>query len=197
MLSYDEFEKVYQQRLGELLLPALQGIITDLCSNGGEIWKYISGLVVRGVHEHVYAAYETEYPYYSRRYGSGGLGDPNNVVITITDGVLDGDTVGFGGEMVNITPPGSIYSDGGYVSLSHGGGTLEDQIIGGYGYSFGLPKHRHYRGSFLQPRDFYETYREEFNPDVTWGYVLEKLMPILPGLQDMALEEALLEAFKQ
>jgi hypothetical protein len=189
------FEKIYKERLGELLLPVLQSAIEELCSEGGKIWEYISELVVEGVNQHVYAAYHTELPYYIRRGSSGGLGDPENVVITITNGVIDGDWINFDGELMNITPPGDTdFTGAGDGAV--GGGMIEDQIIGGYGYSFNLPKHNHYTGSFLQPRDFYRVYEDEFDPNTAWGFVLDKIGPELQEIQEMALESALFETFK-
>lgn len=189
--SYEEFEELYKKHFGELLLPILQRTITELCSEGGKIWEYISDLVVKGVYRHVYGAYYNPYMVYIRRYGSGGLADPHNVVITITDGVIEDDWINFGGEMRNITPPGSHEGN-----PSGTGGPIEDQVIGGYGYDWPLPFHQHYRGDFHLPRNFYQVYEEEFDPNTAWGYVLEIIEPILPKIQEMALEAALFETFK-
>lgn len=183
--DYHKFEESYKKHLGELLLPLLQQTITELCSTGGKIWSYITDLVISGVYKYVYSAYWNSHPVYMRRYGSGGLGDPENVVITITDGSIDGDTIKFGGEMINTTESGQ-----------DGGGMIENQIINGYGYKWPLPKHPYFRGDFHQPRNFYQEYEDKFDSNVAWGYVLDEIMPALPELQEAALKAALLDILK-
>ncbi len=189
-ITLEVFDNIYRKHFAEMLLPVLQDAMKTLCGNGGDIWDYISGLVVQGVHRYVYGAYENEEPYYIRRGSSGGLGDPNNVVINISDGTIDGDYINFSGEMINVTPPGiTDASDGG----GGGGGSLEDQVIGGYGYRYPLPKHNHYRGDFHPPRNFYQVYEEEYDPERAWGMVLSKIQGVLPEIHEKALDAAISE----
>ncbi len=184
--SLEDFNNVYKKHFAEMLLPVLQEAIQTLCADGGDIWDYISGLVVQGVHRYVYGAYHNEMPYYVRRGSSGGLGDPSNVVINIADGAISGDYINFSGEMINITPPGQ-------TDKGSGDGMLEPQVIGGYGYSYPLPRHHRYRGDFHPPRDFYQVYDEEYDQTRAWQMVLNEIQDVLPEIHENALNEAVSE----
>lgn len=87
----------------------------------------------------VYGAYgskaDGEPKQYVRRKESGGLADPNNMVPTVVDGVL---------EVWNITPVDNGYGNDGYLA--------GDIVYSGGPYNYSKGKDTF--GDFRQPRDF-------------------------------------------
>lgn len=190
---YSRFLEIAQKKYIELIAPILEAAVKKLCAPGGKIWAYISGLVVEGVREYVYGAYKPEKPFYKRRGSRSGLADPHNVQIVIGDAMVDESRINFDGEMTNTTLAGTTYE--GYGRNAHAvagdGSMIEEQILSGTGYKFGLPTAHSYSGSFLQPRDFYQTYRAEYDSDIAWQYVLAEAGDALNNAGLEAAEYAL------
>lgn len=191
--SYEEFVALYKKHFIQLIAPIITKAVQDECTTkSGGVWKYISDLVVQGVERYVYAVYKPKKPFYKRRGRRGGLGDPNNVAISVTEPQISDNAISIGINIINTTVAGTIYgySDDDSVGTYHGyasedegeenfhaipggGGYIEDQILGGTGYMF--PVGRGAEGDFHQPRNFYQVYDDEYNPDYAGEIILSAI----------------------
>ena len=187
------FEESFQRHLSELLLPVIQEAMEKSCATGGgRLWSYISDLVIRGVDEYVYAVYKPKKPFYKRRGRRGGLGDPNNVEITVEDSVLSNNGIDTGFDIINTTIAGTIYDyddEGVLRAVESDGGYIEDQILGGTGYKFHEAKDS--TGSFRVPRNFYQVYYDEYDENVAGNIVFG----VLEGEYEIVYQQSIELAF--
>lgn len=174
-IDREKFYKLYRQYVYESLTELIQAQAENSFGNGGKAWKYISGLVTKGVRSYVYAVYKPRV--YQRRSKAGGLGDPNNVVIDVGQCVINDE----GGEiplrLTNTTPPG-LGDDGGYIA---------DDVIAGTGYRFAKYDREH---RYAVPRDFYTTLDEQYDSDKAGNIILQSIRGKLQNLVNQAFERA-------
>lgn len=159
-IDVEKLNELYNAYLEEHLLPVLQEGILQSCAVGGDLWKYISDLVVAGVDRYVYRVYKPKM--YQRRSRYGGLGDPRNVQIEVGDISLNG----FDIEFHNIAGPGPTNYGGG------GDGMIEDDVLYGTNYKFA---NRDTHKQFSVPRNFYAVYEEEYSPDEAGEILISKI----------------------
>lgn len=195
MATIDEFEQLFQKHLGELITPVIQAAFEATCATGsGKLWNYISDLVIRGVDQYVYAVYKPRKPFYKRRSRRGGLGDPNNVQISVGDIALSIDEIRCEFDIANTTIAGTIYDyddDGVLRAVEGDGGYIEDQILGGTGYKF--HEGRDSSGSFRVPRNFYQVYDDEYDEETAGNIVFSVMQKDYEMLYDQAIERAFIE----
>lgn len=174
-IDREKFYTLYKQYVYESLTELIQTQAENTFGNGGKAWKYISGLVTKGVRSYVYAVYKPRV--YQRRSKSGGLGDPNNVVINVGECVIDdgGGEISF--EITNTTPPG-LGGEGGYIA---------DDVIAGTGYKYAKYDREH---RYAVPRDFYQTYYEQYDSDKTGNMILQSIRGKLQNIVNQAFEKA-------
>ena len=175
--DYKKFCELYSQYVYEALAALIQAEAETACETGsGKIWKYISGLVVKGVRSYVYAVYKPRA--YQRRSRNGGLGDPMNVVINVGQyEILDNGGGWLPFEITNTTPPGL-----------GGDGYIADDVIAGTGYKFAHFDRGH---KYAVPRDFYATYDEQYDYYKSGNIIVKaisgKLQDIVNNAYNMAL----------
>ena len=173
----DKFYELYRQYVYEMLMDLIQTHAESVSETGsGKLWKYVSGLVVKGVGSYVYAVYKPRA--YQRRSRGGGLGDPENVVINVGQCVINENG---GGELpfkiTNTTPPGL-----------GGDGYIAEDVIAGTGYKYAHFDRNH---KYAVPRDFYMTYKEQYDSDKAGNIILKSLGGELQNLVNQAYNKAL------
>lgn len=194
-LNFEDFEVAYKRRFLEQISPVLTDAIKKQLETGqGQVWQYIADLVIKGVDRYVYAVYKPTRPFYKRRGKRGGLGDLRNVKIDIGNLQIDNGEVSASFVITNTTVAGITYGlddEGTMRAIPGNGEMIEDQILGGTGYKFGLPTASSYEGSFLQPRNFYQVYEDLYDPDYAGKIILSSISDDIQRCKLKAIELAI------
>ena len=174
------FEELYRHYVYEALTELVQGELDNACAwNKGDIWRYVSNLIVQGAHQYVYGVYSPKV--YQRRAANHGLADPRNVII-------DAGKVQFDENSGAGTAPVHIYNITVTGLPNDTGEFIADDIIAGTNYRF---DYLDYHKKFSRPRNFMATYEAEYDPVEAGDFVYQKIAGKLQGLVDDAYAKAL------
>ena len=174
------FEELYKHYVYQALTELIQGELDNACAwNQGDIWNYVSDLIVQGAQRYVYGVYTPKV--YQRRSDNGGLADPKNVVIDVGKIQFD-ESTGTGTAPIhiyNITATGMPNDTGEYIA---------DDIIAGTNYRY---DYLDYHKRYSRPRNFMAVYEAKYDPVEAGNFVVQKIEGRLQDLVNNAYIQAL------